>query len=258
MNNDEIIYSISNNIATVTLNRPQARNALTFEMYDKLAEIADSLIADHSGISALIFTGAGEKAFAAGTDISKFRDLNTDQDALAYEQRMDRVLGSIESIPIPTIAAIKGACTGGGAAIAACCDLRIASADMKFGFPIARTLGNCLSVGNLSRLCHLIGAAKTRELIFTSKLVTAEEAEKLGLVTEIVEDVQARSIELANQLKEFAPLTLSSTKEAMRRLREHAAGVDDSDLIIRCYTSDDFKEGLEAFLAKRKPNWQGH
>jgi enoyl-CoA hydratase/carnithine racemase len=257
MNTDEIIYETSDQIATITLNRPQARNALTFEMYDRLDEIANELISDHSGVSALIITGAGDKAFAAGTDISKFRDLNTEQDALDYESRMDRVLGSIESIPIPTIAAIKGACTGGGAAIAACCDLRIAAADMKFGFPIARTLGNCLSVGNLSRLCHLVGAAKTRELIFTSKLVGAEEAEKLGLVTEINSDVQTRAVELANQMKSFAPLTLSATKEALRRLREHAAAVDDSDLIIQCYTSADFKEGLEAFLAKRKPDWKG-
>ncbi len=257
MNTDEIIYNVEDNIATVTLNRPQARNALTFEMYDRLAEIANALIEDHSGVSALIITGAGDKAFAAGTDISKFRDFSSEQDALDYESRMDRVLGSIESIPIPTIAAIQGACTGGGAAIAACCDLRIAAPDMKFGFPIARTLGNCLSVGNLSRLCHLVGAGKTRELIFTSKLIGAEEADKLGLVTEIVDDVHGRAHELANQMKEYAPLTLSATKEALRRLRDHAANVDDSDLIVQCYTSADFKEGLEAFMGKRKPDWKG-
>ncbi len=258
MHTDEILYSVSNNIATVTLNRPQARNALTFEMYDRLAEIANDLIDDHSDISALVITGAGDKAFAAGTDISKFRDFHTDQDALDYESRMDRVLGSIESIPIPTIAAIKGACTGGGAAIAACCDLRIAAPDMKFGFPIARTLGNCLSVGNLSRLCHLVGAGKTRELLFTAKLIGAEEAERLGLITEIVDDVHSRADELAHQMKSFAPLTLSATKEALKRIREHAANVDDSDLIVQCYTSADFKEGLEAFLAKRKPEWKGY
>ncbi|MEM7258596.1 MAG: enoyl-CoA hydratase/isomerase family protein [Pseudomonadota bacterium] len=257
MSTEEIIYQRDNGIGTITLNRPQARNALTFEMYDRLAEIATGLQQPQSDVSALIITGAGVKAFAAGTDISRFRDFKTEQHALDYENRMDRVLGSIEAIPIPVIAAINGACTGGGAAIAACCDLRIATSTMRFGFPIARTLGNCLSAGNLSRLCHLIGGAKTKELLFTSGLINAEESLRLGLISEIVDDVQTRALELAEQMQQMAPLTLAATKEALRRIREHSASVDDDDLIISCYTSNDFHEGLEAFLAKRKPNWTG-
>lgn len=257
MTNDEILFEINDGIAHVTLNRPQARNALTFEMYDRLAEIAESLIADHSKAGALIITGAGPDAFAAGTDISRFRELKTDQDALDYEQRMDRVLGSWESIPIPTIAAIQGACTGGGAAIAACCDLRIGAANMRFGFPIAKTLGNCLSVGNLSRLCHMVGATRTKELLFTARLLNANDSLQLGVITELVEDVPARALQLADSMKNNAPLTLMATKEALRRIREHSAAIDDRDLIVQCYTSNDFKEGLEAFLAKRKPQWSG-
>lgn len=257
MSTDEIIYQVDNRIGTVTLNRPQARNALTFEMYDRLAEIAETLQQPQSEVSALIITGAGDKAFAAGTDISRFRDFKTAKDALDYEHRMDHVLGSIEAIPIPVIAAINGACTGGGAAIAACCDLRIATNTMRFGFPIARTLGNCLSAGNLSRLCHLVGGAKTKELLFTSALIDASESLRLGLISEIVDDVQSRALELATQMQHMAPLTLAATKESLRRIREHAAQVDDDDLIVSCYTSTDFREGLEAFLAKRKPNWTG-
>ena len=257
MAEQELLYDISNGIGTITFNRPQARNALTFEMYDRLAEISDAIIADPTQLNALIIKGAGDKAFAAGTDISRFRHLNTAEDALDYERRMDRVLGSLESVPIPTIAAIRGACTGGGAAIAACCDLRISTADLKFGFPIARTLGNCLSVGNLSRLCALLGAARTKEIIFTSRLIEADESLALGLICEICSDVETRALELAEQMKSMAPLTLAATKEALRRLRDKAAEVDDDDLIVQCYTSADFKEGLEAFLGKRKPDWKG-
>lgn len=254
---DEILYRIENRIGTITLNRPQARNALTFEMYDRLAEIAESVQGKQTQVSALVITGAGDKAFAAGTDISQFRELTAEADALNYERRMDRVLGSIESIPIPVIAAINGACTGGGAAIAACCDLRIATQSLRFGFPIARTLGNCLSAGNLSRLCHLIGAAKTKELLFTSELMGAEEAARLGLITTVADDAYAEALRVAANMQQMAPRTLAASKEALRRIREHSATIDDDDLIINCYISQDFREGLEAFLAKRKPNWTG-
>ncbi|MGI9371966.1 MAG: enoyl-CoA hydratase-related protein, partial [Hyphomicrobiales bacterium] len=155
---EDIFYATEDGIGTITFNRPQARNALTFEMYDALEEMCSAIkIGD---ISVLIITGAGGKAFAAGTDISRFRDFTTPEHALNYEKRMDEVLGAIEKVPVPVIAAIEGACTGGGAAIAACCDMRIVRADMKYGFPIARTLGNCLSARNLARQANLLGEAR--------------------------------------------------------------------------------------------------
>jgi len=254
--NPEIIYNVSNGIATLTFNRPQARNALTFEMYDELASIAQSLSTENE-IHALVITGAGDKAFAAGTDISRFRDFNSKDDALNYERRMDHVLGKLESVPIPTIAAIHGACTGGGAAIAACCDIRIADADLKYGFPIARTLGNCLSVENLSRLVYLLGAGRTREIILTARLIPADEAITIGLISEIHQNPLQRALEIADAMKNHAPLTMAATKEGLRRLREKAADIENDDLIIQCYTSNDFKEGLSAFLDKRKPQWSG-
>ncbi|HEY9056301.1 MAG TPA: enoyl-CoA hydratase/isomerase family protein [Aurantimonas sp.] len=259
MSENELLYEVRGTTGWITLNRPQARNALTFAMYDGLAEICRSVPTDGS-VKCLVVTGAGEKAFAAGTDMTQFRGFTSDQDALDYEHRMDVVLGAVEACPVPTIAAISGACTGGGAGIAAACDIRITTADLRFGFPIARTLGNCLSIANLSRLSALMGAGRTKEVIFTARLVGADEAQAIGLVSEIVADhaaLIARAEALAEQLAGHAPITLATTKEALRRLRVEGAGADDRDLVIRAYMSEDFKEGMEAFLGKRKPEWKG-
>ena len=256
---EELIHEVRDGIARVTFNRPQARNALTFAMYERLAEICAAANRDRS-IRVLIITGAGDRAFAAGTEISQFRAFKTPQDALDYEARIDRVVGSIEECRVPIIAAIAGACTGGGAGIAAACDLRIAAANARFGFPIARTLGNCLSMGNLSRLAALIGIARAKEIILTARLVEAAEAQTLGLVSEVLPDhasLMARAEELAKLLTGHAPLTMQATKEALRRLRPKLAAEEGRDLILMCYMSRDFREGMEAFLEKRPPQWKG-
>ncbi|MEO1206394.1 MAG: enoyl-CoA hydratase/isomerase family protein [Pseudomonadota bacterium] len=245
-------------VGLITLNRPQARNAMTLEMYGQLKDIAAAIPPD-GDFKAVIVTGAGEKAFAAGTDISKFRDFTAPQHALDYERFMDEVLNTLEAVPVPTIAAISGACTGGGAAIAACCDLRLATRRMRFGFPIARTLGNCLSMNNLARLSDLMGPARVKEMLFTSRLIEADEALAIGLISELCDDYEALMIEvfrLADVLCQHAPLTLRATKEGLRRLRQTSDGADH-DLISMCYGSNDFKEGLEAFLAKRPAKWTG-
>ena len=242
----------------LTFNRPASRNALTFSMYEALARICREAPTNGS-VSAIVLSGAGGKAFAAGTDMTQFRAFETPQDALDYEARIDAVLDAVERCPLPTIAAINGACTGGGAAIAAACDLRIASASLKFGFPIAKTLGNCLAAANLARLAELVGAGRVRELIFTARLMMADEALSVGLVSEVLADepaLLARAEELADHIGSMAPLTLRATKEAMRRNRM-ATKVDDADLITMCYMSDDFRMGMEAFLGKTKPEWKG-
>jgi enoyl-CoA hydratase len=256
---EELLYEIRDGIARVTFNRPQARNALTFAMYERLAEICGAVNQDRS-IRALILTGAGDKAFAAGTDISQFRAFKTPQDALDYEARIDRVVGSIEECRVPVIAAIAGACTGGGGGIAAACDLRIAAANARFGFPIARTLGNCLSMGNLARLAAIIGFARAKEIILTARLVEAPEALAAGLVSEVLPDhaaLMARAEALAKLLTGHAPLTMQATKEALRRLRPKLAAEEGRDLILMCYMSRDFREGMEAFLGKRPPEFRG-
>lgn len=251
----ELQLDTKGDVGLITLNRPGARNALTFGMYERLAEICS---APPAGLRALIVTGAGDKAFAAGTDISQFRTFECPQDALDYEQQIDRVLSSVESCPLPLIAAISGACTGGGAAIASACDIRLATTDLKFGFPIARTLGNCLSAASLARLSTLLGAGRVREIIFTSRLIGAEEALGAGLISEVLPDrpgLDARSLELARTVAGQAPLTLRATKELQRRLS--TIRIEDEDMITLCYSSEDFREGIEAFFDKRKPQWKG-
>jgi len=256
---EDLLYEVTDGTGWVTFNRPATRNAMTFAMYEGLAQICASAPTDGS-VKAIVIRGAGEKAFAAGTDMTQFRGFATPQDALDYESKMDGVLDRIERCPVPTIAAITGACTGGGAAIAACCDLRITDNRLKFGFPIARTLGNCLSIASLARLSSLIGQARVREIIFTARLIGPEEAKDIGLVSEVLPDaetVMARAAELAALLATHAPLTMRVTKEGLRRLRNEGPAADDHDLVETAYMSADFKEGMEAFLAKRAPQWKG-
>jgi enoyl-CoA hydratase/carnithine racemase len=255
----DLLFEINDGIAKVTFNRPQARNALTFAMYERLGEICRELEGDNS-VRALIITGAGGKAFASGTDINQFRAFKTAEDALEYESRIDRILSGIEQCRVPIIAAIPGFCTGGGAGIASCCDIRIGTADAKFGFPIARTLGNCLSTANIGRLMDLIGPARVKDIIFTARLVDAQEALSVGLLSEIVADADAlatRADEFARLIASHAPLTLRATKEAVRRLGTRLSREEGEDLILMCYMSQDFREGMDAFLNKRAPVWKG-
>lgn len=256
---DDLIYEVKDGIAVLTLNRPHARNAFTFAMYDGIKKLCAEMPTDGS-VRALIITGAGEKAFAAGTDMSQFHAFDKDEDALGYEKRIGSVYDALEKCPVPTIAAIAGACTGGGAGTAACCDIRIAAANMKFGFPIARTLGNTLSMENFARVKDLIGVAKAKEIIFTSRLVEADEALAAGLVSEVLPDhgaLMARAHELAAHIAGHAPLTLRACKEAFRRLRVDGPDAEGDDLVVMTFMSEDFREGLDAFFNKRKPEFKG-
>lgn len=255
----ELLYEVDNGLGRITFNRPEARNALTFRMYERLEEVLQQAESD-SGLKALILTGAGEQAFAAGTDISEFKAFSRAEDALNYEARMDRVLDALERSRVPTIAAIAGACTGGGAAIAICCDIRIGASSARFGMPIGRTLGNCLSMSNYARLVSLLGPARVKDIIFTARLIGAAEAHAAGLLSEVLTDhaaLQSRANELARTVASQAPLTLRATKEALRRIREEMTPAEDDNLILMCYMSRDFREGMDAFLNKRAPKWTG-
>lgn len=256
---EDLVFERDGGIGRITFNRPQARNAFTFAMYERLAAICEEANRDHD-IKVLVLRGAGDKAFASGTDINQFREFRTPQDAVDYENRIDRVLTTLEQCRVPTIAAINGFCTGGGAGIAAACDLRIGTKAAKIGFPIARTLGNCLSMSNVSRLTALIGAARVKDLIFTARLVDAGEAASVGLLGEVVDNLAAlerRADEVARLVASHAPLTLNATKQAVSRLQRRLTQDEGEDLILMCYTSQDFREGLDAFLNKRAPQWRG-
>ncbi|MGI9387363.1 MAG: enoyl-CoA hydratase [Methyloligellaceae bacterium] len=255
----ELLFEIDSGVGIVTFNRPEARNALTFAMYDGLAEICSGATRKDD-LNVLMIRGAGGKAFAAGTDIGLFRDFRTAEDGLNYERKLVDVLTAVEACDVPTIALMSGACTGGGAAIAAVCDLRLATEDMRFGFPIARTLGNCLSAAFLVRLSALLGAGRTKDILLTSRLITAEEALAIGLVSEVLESEESllrRARELAHSMATHAPLTIQITKEMFRRILAVQTEVDDDDLIALSYTSEDFREGVDAFLSKRPPLWKG-
>jgi enoyl-CoA hydratase len=254
------IFEAAGPIATLTFNRPDARNAMTWEMYDALVDACDRVDRD-DGLRVLVLRGAGGKAFVAGTDISQFQAFADRQDGLRYEERLDAVLDRIERVAKPTIAQVEGVAAGGGCAIALVCDLRVATPASTFGIPIARTLGNCLSGATYSRLVDLVGPAAVKDLLFTGRFLDAAEAHALGLVNRIVApdaigDAVAR---LAAEIAANAPLTVRATKEMIRRVlaRRRLPAGEDADLVELCYTSEDFREGVAAFLNKRKPKWAG-
>jgi enoyl-CoA hydratase/carnithine racemase len=242
--------------AQLTFDRPEARNAMTWAMYDQLAEHIARVSGDDR-VRVLVLRGAGGKAFVAGTDIGQFAAFGSGADGIAYEARIEAILGSLERLGMPTIAVVEGYAVGGGLAIAAACDLRICTPTARFGMPIARTLGNCLSMANYARLVALLGPARAKELIFTARWVESDEALAAGLVSEVVPagELDGRVRALCDRLAEHAPITLRVTKEAVRRIT--AARVPDGDdLVEQTYGSADFAEGVAAFRAKRPPQWR--
>jgi len=244
-------------VVHVTFDRPAARNAMTWQMYEQLAEVCAKLKADNS-VRAVVFRGAGGKAFIAGTDIAQFLTFTSGEDGVAYEAKMEKYLSALEELPMPTLAVIEGFAIGGGLAIAACCDLRIATPGSRFGVPIARTLGNCLSVANYARVVASVGLARAKKMLLLAENITAEEALAGGFLVDIVQpaDVDRRVAELTDRLVHHAPVTMRVTKEAMRRL-VHAGFLDGDDLVRQAFGSEDFRAGVKAFVEKKEPQWKG-
>ena len=258
MSTPELLLERNGSLAIVTFNRPEARNAITWAMYAGLVEACEQVDQDET-IRAVIFLGAGGKAFVAGTDISQFQNFRTEEDALEYERRLDEVVGRLEQVTKPTIAAITGPAAGAGAVIALACDLRYCTPESQIGVPIARTLGNCLSIANYARLLDMVGPARTKELLFRARLLPANDAHQLGLINEIVpaDRLSDHVFSIAQEIATHAPITLRVTKEAIRRLQVHRRAVDGDDLTVMAYMSEDFREGVTAFVEKRKPVFRG-
>ena len=244
-------------VAHVVFDRPPARNAMTWAMYEQLGAACEQIAAD-SSVRVAVFRGAGGKAFVAGTDIAQFRDFKSAEDGIKYERTMEGYLSAVEKLQVPTLAVIEGWAIGGGLAIATACDLRIATPGSRFGVPIARTLGNCLSVGNIAMIAAAFGLARAKRMLLLAETLTAEEALTAGFLSEIVsaEGLDARAAEMCSRLAANAPITMRVTKEAIRRLLHSGLPAGD-DLIRECYGSRDFRIGVEAFVEKREPRWTG-
>jgi enoyl-CoA hydratase/carnithine racemase len=253
----EVRYEQTGSVVRLTFSRESARNAMTWKMYDELNAACDR-IKDDPSVRVVVLRGEGNRAFIAGTDISQFADFKTGDDGLAYEARVEGIMGKLEALPQPTIAVVEGYAVGGGLITAVVCDLRICAPNARFGMPVARTLGNTLSMDNYARLAWMIGPGRTKELVLRADFVDAETALAIGLASEVVEPDQldARVDELAEQLSNQAPLTMWATKESIRRLTIEG-GKENHDIVHRVYGSADFKEGNAAFVEKRPANWQG-
>ena len=235
----------------VTFNRPEAHNAMTFAMYEELFAACEHADADDD-IRVMVLRGAGEQAFVAGTDIAQFADFDASgEDGLEYERTIDRIVGRLEAVAKPTVALVDGFAMGSGLALSAACDLRVCTPAARFGLPIARTVGNCLSMDNYARLAALLGPARLKDIVFTARTIEPDEALAIGLATEVVEAraAEARVEELCELLASHAPVTLRVTKEALRRIRS-ATTPDGSDLIREAYASDGFRANVARFLAR--------
>ncbi|HET8570128.1 MAG TPA: enoyl-CoA hydratase/isomerase family protein [Candidatus Limnocylindria bacterium] len=255
---EELRYERRGAVAILTFNRPQARNAMTWAMYEGLYEACEHVDRDDR-VRVFALRGAGDKAFVSGTDIAQFREFKTPEHAIEYEKGQNRNVGRLEQVKKPTIAQVRGFAVGGGASIALACDLRVAATDAKLGVPIAKTLGNTLSIVTLARIVQYLGPGRTKELIFTARLIGAEEGKAAGVFNDVVEPerLEARTMELAEQIAANAPLTIRSIKEGVNRLMERARIEEAEDLVQLAYQSEDFKEGIDAFLGKRSPQWRG-
>lgn len=259
---DEILTEQHDGVLTVTFNRPHALNAMTNAMEDRLIAIFDAVNTDDS-VKALVLTGApgSRPSFMAGQDFSCLQGVEGRDGFLKLEQRGEEVIAALEAVRLPTLAAIAGVCAGGGAILAAACDVRIASASARVGCPIAKTAGNCLSYKCYTRLADMLGIARAKELIFNPRLINAESLLACGAIREFVQDdaqLMPRAQEIATELAALAPLTLFATKRAFLLMRDQAIPkTGEEDMFASCYLSEDFREGVSAFLEKRKPAWRG-
>jgi enoyl-CoA hydratase len=255
--NGTIRLSVDGHVASVVIDHPEAHNAMTGPMYRQLSDICDA-IADDRSVRVATFRGTGGKAFISGSDISQFKGFTSGEEGFASDRALDATVERLEKLRVPTVAVLEGWVMGAGLVIASTCDLRIATPDVRMGVPIARTLGNVLSSANTVRLVAGFGASTVKRILLLAQAVTANEGLALGFLTSVVEreSLDAAVIDMCARLAGHAPLTLQASKESIRRSIS-ALVSNDEDLVRLCYGSDDFKEGVAAFLDKRPAVWTG-
>ncbi|OLO03043.1 enoyl-CoA hydratase [Salinicola socius] len=257
---DEIRCYQEGAIGWIRFNRPEARNAMTWHMYQAMTQ-AYRQFDENEAVKLIAFRGEGGEAFVAGTDIKQFAEFRERRDGIDYERRIDEVIGGLERLATPTVALIEGYCIGGGAAIALACDFRYANGALKFGIPIARTLGNCMSITNVARLIDLIGVSRTKRVLMLAQMIETEEALAAGLIETVVDgdDLDETARKLAERLSGHAPLTMRAAKMCISRVLDQRRATHEAgdDLIELCYTSEDFHGAVKRFIDKTPYAWQG-
>ena len=254
-----IIFDVTQGIATITFNRPKVLNALSAQLLDELAAALEEIEADEA-IRVLILTGAGEKSFVAGADISELATFNALQ-AKLFARKGQQIIGRLQELSIPAMAAVNGFALGGGSEMALACDFIYASENAMFGLPEI-SLGLIPGFGGTQRLSRRIGANRAKEMIFTGKLIPAAEAERIGLVNKVVPraSLMEESLKTANVIAAKGKVSLRAAKQAI----DNGLNVDlatgcriEADAFAICMTSEDAREGTAAFLEKRTPQFKG-
>ena len=256
MSGDGVVkYEKRGIVGRITFDRPGARNAMTWAMYDQLAAALDALDADQTLRAAELRGAHGH--FVAGTDITQFEGFTGEQ-GVAYERRLESIVARIESVPVPTVAVVQGHAAGAGLLFATACDFRICTPDARFSAPIARTVGNTLSLKSIARLVAHLGVARTKVLLMTAGVLEAEQARAIGYVAAVIEPtrLEQHTTEFIEKLVELAPITLRATKQLVQRVLDASIGEAD-DVVREVYGSRDFREGVNAFREKRPPRWEG-
>lgn len=244
---NDLVVTQDGPVLHIVLNRPEQRNAMTYAMYDGLEAACEQADADDS-VKVVVLRGAGGRAFVAGTDIRQFLEFTDGDDGVSYEERIERVVNRLEDVGVPTVAAVEGFCIGGGLALAAACDLRVATRSSRFGVPVARTLGNCLSMNTYSLLVHHLGAGRTLDMLLRARLLSADEVHAAGFVGQVCDEgeLDAEVSELVATLLGNAPLSMRAAKRAVARLRR-ANLPDGDDLVREVFGSEDFRAGVRSF-----------
>lgn len=253
----EVRYRKDGQVGHILVDRPQARNAMTPEMYAQL-DAACAAIATDADLRCVVLRGAGGKSFVSGSDIAQFLDFEGAEDGVDYELRMEGHLDKIAGIAVPVVAVIEGFAVGGGLNMAACCDIRIATTGTKFGTPIAKGLGNCLSAANYARLLHAVGEGRARRMLLLGELLEVGDMLPTGFLTRVVApEALDRSIqEITDQLCANAPLSMQASKTALARISAPKLA-EIEDMIRIVYGSTDFRDAVRAFVEKRKPVFRG-